>query len=132
MVAILVAILGDAGVAQVGAVVVIIDMLFNPSEFCSSRLEMSALLARGTKLFNGDCVATTRATRCRFSSKKSHSVPLLVQKMMLAVRARLRFAGAYKGVLASSPARFALGGQASTVTSVLGKRTKVPCDRPNF
>jgi hypothetical protein len=89
----MVAILGATDVAQVGAVVVIIDMLFNLSEFRSSRLEVSALLAPDTKLFNGDCVATTSATRCRFSSKKSHSVPLLVQKMLLAVRAHLRFPG---------------------------------------
>jgi hypothetical protein len=89
----MVAILAATDVAQVGGVVVIIDMLFNLSEFCSSRLEVSALLARGTKLFNGDYVAATSATRCRFSSKKNHSVPLLVQKMLLAVRAHLRFGG---------------------------------------
>jgi hypothetical protein len=35
----MVAILGAMDVAQVGAVVVIIDMLFNLSEFCSSRQE---------------------------------------------------------------------------------------------
>src|SRR5262249_37747746 len=36
---------------------------------------VSALLARGTKLFNGDCVAATSATRCRLLVQKSHSVP---------------------------------------------------------
>src|SRR5262245_17741871 len=80
-------------VAQVGRVLLVMDMLLNLSEFCSIRSEVSALLALGAKLFNGDCVAATSATRCRFSSKKSHSVPLFVQKMLLAVRAHLRFDG---------------------------------------
>src|SRR5262245_35598535 len=50
----------------------------NLSEFCSSRLEVSALLARGTKLFNaselraplGAASHPKNLTRCRFSSKK--------------------------------------------------------------
>jgi len=87
----MVAILGATDVAQVGAVVVIIAVQSERVLFQSPGA--NALLARGTRLFNGDCVAATSAARCRFSSKKSHSVPLLVQKMLLAVRARLRFAG---------------------------------------
>ena len=52
----MVAILDAPDVAQVGGVVVVIDMLLNLSEFYSSRseVEVSALLARGTRLFNSD------------------------------------------------------------------------------
>jgi hypothetical protein len=59
----MVAILDATDVAQVAGVVVVIDMLLNLSEFYSSRSEVSALLARGTRLFNSDCVAATSATR---------------------------------------------------------------------
>jgi hypothetical protein len=56
MIALFAADVGQAGGVMVGAVV--IHML------CSSRSEVSALLALGTGLFNGDCVAATSAARC--------------------------------------------------------------------
>jgi hypothetical protein len=52
-------------VAQVGRVLLVMDMLLNLSEFCCIRSEVSALLALGARLFNGDCVAATSAIRCR-------------------------------------------------------------------
>jgi hypothetical protein len=61
-----VVILDVTDVAQVGKVLLIMEMLLNLSEFCSSRSEVSALLAGDTKLFNGDFAATS-ATRCRFN-----------------------------------------------------------------
>src|SRR5262249_1405333 len=53
----MVAILGATDVAQVGGVVVIIDMLFKSERVLFHSLGRSALLALGAQLFNGDCVA---------------------------------------------------------------------------
>src|SRR6516164_11393183 len=70
----------DVGLARgmvVGAV--IIHMV------CSSRSEVSALLALGTPLFNGDCVAGTSATRCRSIEFRSSKALLHTPQFRIAI-----------------------------------------------
>jgi hypothetical protein len=76
----LVVILGVTDVAQVGRVLLIMDMLLNLNKFWSALTptltcarKTGALLALATRLFNGDCVAGPRAARCRFKSNISQA-----------------------------------------------------------
>ena len=68
MVVLFAADIGQAGGVMVGAVV--IHMV------CSSRSEVSALLALGTPLFNGDCVAATSATRAAAAQARAQESAL--------------------------------------------------------